>query len=212
MEFLTKDALFILIFIIPGYIGFNTFILFMITFFKAFKYRWENINFLSMIVISVIWSSITFTFFKFSDYNSLLENLNVLNLFLSIIVSVGIAEVISISIFLIILILHVLITFLSFLFYFKPKGKKYIYFSKERLVKIWQSLPLYSYFSDARYEEILKAMQNGSKITFTLQDGKIISGLVPKRRQKIYRLSELKIQDKKLIHVISIKDIKYISI
>lgn len=211
MEFLTRDALLILIFLIPGYLGFNTFVLFMVVFFRAFKYRWENLSYLTIIVVSILWSSLTFTFFNISSYNELIDNLSVKNMFLSIIIAVAIAEIISFSILATLLFSHITISIVRFIFYYKPEGKNYKYFSPKRLKAIFKNFPFDDFFSDLRYKEIIRAWRDTKKITLILKDGRTVSGVIEKNKDTKYKLRELRVKDKSIIHIVSLKDILYVS-
>jgi hypothetical protein len=217
IEFISKDILFVIIFLIPGYLGFESVIYFFTSLFPAFKYRYgNNIGAMTTIVVSILWSSFTFwIFFSIPNFNQMIESLDMSKMIVMIVISILIAEIISIGGWLLFYISMIILTSVAFLLRYKPKNKKFKYWSKERFKAIWKenenSLP----FIDKMYLEILEAIKNKNKVKIHLKNKDAIVGIIQiytTYGKRYIDISEFIVKDNKKITVIRLKDIDYIEI
>jgi hypothetical protein len=217
LELISKDILFVIIFLIPGYIGFETTLYFFTILFPAFKYRYgNNIGPMTIIVISILWSSFTFwILFNILNFNQMIESLDISKMFVMILTSIGIAEIISIGDWLLLIISLLMNTAIGFFLNYKPINKNFEYWSKKRFWAIWKesenSLP----FLDKMYLEIIEAIKNKNKVKIHLKNKDEIEGIIQIYKtygQRYIEISEFIVKDDKKMIMIRLKDIDYVEI
>ena len=203
IELISKDVLFVLLFLIPGYVGFITLLSFLNQFFPAFRYRIDTVGTFPTIVWSIIWSSVTFlVLFNITSYAQLMNDMNIAQILITIVLSICVAEIISIVIWLIPILILTLIVIKQIF----GKNKKpffeimwSIYVAKRKY---------YGFLADKLYLDILLAAQDNNDVRIHLNDQNLIEGKI----QKTNDISVLNIKDGQKLITIRLKDIKYVEV
>ncbi|MBI2657881.1 hypothetical protein HYX08_04265 [Candidatus Woesearchaeota archaeon] len=210
IEALSKDVLYIIIFLVPGYIGFQTTLMIFSVLFKPFKYRSKKISTLDKAIISILWSALTFAImFNVWEIEQLFSSVNIKNMALMVVISVGIAEFISIGFWILFLVIFGFNTILDFITY---SDKTLPFISLPRLKLIWSKhyQNLQKILSDDNYYELYSSAANKKIISLHLINGKTLKGIVIK--EKVIDITQFKFDVGNEIFIISLEDVYNISI
>ncbi|PIN86132.1 hypothetical protein COV19_06565 [Candidatus Woesearchaeota archaeon CG10_big_fil_rev_8_21_14_0_10_44_13] len=207
-----EPMLSIILFILPGFIGFITFLWMLPVIEKTTRYRLGNVGWLSILTGSLIWSFIAYyVSLKINSPNQILTNMSISNSLILALISIGVAEGINIFLFILSLLGNLPYTLSDFILFKKVSHNHKKYFSFNRFKRLWKRQKLQKIkglMIDKRYEEIRNAQYNRKLLNIKLKKGDVFVGKVSKNSADMsFDMSQFKLKTTQGLVVINLTDV-----